>query len=466
MTGSKRSLRMRRMAVAVVAVLVMAAGLVALGDPDFQRQVGLSTAAATALSIMLVAAVLWITELIPLFVTSLVVLFLNVVWLTPVLKVDDPGFSSGAFTAPFFSNVIMLFLGGFVLSSGFRKFRVDERIAQAVLQRTGTEPARVLLGMMLVTAFLSMWMSNTATTAMMLGIAISLLEKLPAGDPFRKAIIIGIPFSANLGGLGTPIGSPPNAIALQYMAQLQVAPSFAGWIAMALPVLALGLMGTWLLLLKLFPPAVKQLEATTESGFRWSRRSILVVTVTVLTALGWLTTDLHHMPSGVVALIPVIVFFGARLLEVGDFRALSWDVLILAGGGLSLGAAVEASELGRWFVSFVPTDTVGLMGIVAMIALLSVVMSSVMSNTATANLIIPVVVGISGLPIDPLLMAVAYACSLAMALPVSTPPNAMAFGTGTLQAKDMLGPGVVVSAAGILLTCTLALWWWDLLGLY
>jgi len=431
-----------------------------------EEWLGLREPAALALGILLIAAILWISEAVPLFVTSFAIAFLNVTWLSPALDRSGEAIEDQAFLSPFFSNVILLFLGGFVLSAALRKYLIDERLARWVLARTGSAPSRVLLGIMIVSAFLSMWMSNTATTAMMLALALALLSKVEDDDPFQKAVLLGIPFAANIGGLATPIGSPPNAIAIRYMEQSGMgAPGFGQWLLLSLPVVVVVLAAAWFLLKRLFPARVEEVSLEAQPHFDWTRRSRFVVAVTIITALGWLTSDFHPLTTGTVGLIPVILFFGLRLLEVDDFRSLSWDVLFIVGGGLSLGVAVEASGLGEVFVSLIPTDAVGAVGLLVILSLVAAVMTSVMSNTATANLVIPVVIALSGVSVAPLLMAVAYACSLSMALPVSTPPNAMAFSAGILKARDMAVPGLVISIIGLVTTWTLGLFLWKLAGL-
>lgn len=459
--------RITRSVVVGLLVGLMIALVVAAGASGWlQAWLGLTPAAGVALVILLVAALLWITEVIPLFVTSLIILVLNVTWLAQVMAAQGQPVSPASFSAPFFSNVILLFLGGLTLSSAFRKFLIAERLARWVLRNTGTRPARVLLGIILTTAFLSMWMSNTATAAMMLGLAMPLLDRVDEDDPFRKALVLAVPFAANLGGLGTPIGTPPNAIAMGYMSQLGLAPSFGRWMLLAAPILVLALASLWVLLLRLFPPRVHTIELVAGTQFRWSARSRTVVAVACVTALAWLTGDVHGVPSGIVALLPVIALFGSRLLDIEDLRRLSWDVLLLAGGGLSLGVAVEQSGLGAWLVSLLHAEGAGFAVVVLLLALVAAVMTSVMSNTATANLLIPVVMGISGVPAAPLLLTVACTCSCMMVLPVSTPPNAIVFGSGMIQVKDMVIPGLAISLISLGLTLTLGLWWWDLLGVY
>jgi sodium-dependent dicarboxylate transporter 2/3/5 len=185
-----------------------------------------------------------------------------------------------------------------------------------------------------------------------------------------------------------------------------------------------------------------------------------------VTVTGWVTGSFHGYSSGTVALIPVIAFFGLGILTVGDFRALSWDVLFIMGGGLCLGRSIEVSGLADWLIARLPTEGAEVFVLAAVFGVIACVMSSTMSNTATANLIMPVVMGLSVTPLSPILIAVAFACSLAMPLPISTPPNAMAFSTGEIGVKDILKTGLPITLIGLVLTFTLFYWWWGLIGVF
>ncbi|MEM8883140.1 MAG: SLC13 family permease [Planctomycetota bacterium] len=439
-------------------LLLLLANLFAGLTGFYEGALGLETPAAIALTIVITAAALWISEAVPLFVTSFILLFLELVWLAPEL-----GLSSTPFTAPFFSNTILLFLGGFVLSSAFRKYLIDERLARWVLTKTGTRPAYALAGILGATAFLSMWMSNTATAAMMISISVPLLRNLKADDPFRYAVMLGIAFSANMGGLGTPIGTPPNAIVMRAMGDKAF--GFGEWVLLALPVLLVMLAVLWVLLLRMYPTRVEQLELDEAPEFQWDRASRIVVALSILTALGWLTSDLHGLPSGAVAILPIIVFYGLGLLGAQDFNSMPWNVLMLVGGGMSLGVAVSESGLGDWLVGGVE-GVLSFGPVVAMVTVSAVagIMTAIMSNTATANLLVPVVAALSVAYTPMLLLTIAYSCSLVMVLPVSTPPNAMVFGTGQVPFRTMMIAGGIVSIIGLLLTWTLGSWWWSLLG--
>jgi len=424
--------------------LLAAVGLAVAGPSGlWSAALGLSEPAGVTLSVLAVAGLLWTTEALPLFVTSFLVLFLNLALLSPAL----PEVDGERFIAPFFSNVVLLFLGGFVLSAGLQKHGLGRRIAIWVLDRTGPRPHRVLAGFMGTTAVLSMWMSNTATTAMMLGLAAPILDDLDEDEPYRTALLLGVAFAANLGGLGTPIGTPANAIAMQYLDQAGLRMSFLGWLGMALPMLSVLLVFAWWLLARSFPPKSNKLALGLERR-ALSAQAPLVGGTALVTILGWLTGDLHGLSSGTVALIPVLVLFGSRALETSDFRSLPWDVLMLAGGGLSLGVAVSSSGLAEDIVGLVPTQAAGLV-VAASFAVLACAVSTVMSNTATANLLIPVALGLPSAMVKAVLVGVAMACSVSMTLPVTTPPNAMAFASGRLEVRDMIRFGGLLSVLGV-----------------
>ncbi|MHC5003411.1 MAG: SLC13 family permease, partial [Planctomycetota bacterium] len=369
------------------------------------------------------------------------------------------------FTAPFFSDVILLFLGGFVLSAALHKYGIDERLARWVLARAGASIPRLMAGIMGITAVLSMWLSNTATTAMMLTLCLPILRSLPANDRSRKGILLAVPFAANVGGIGTPIGTPPNAIAIQYWHEIGSAPSFLRWIVATIPIVAVLLVVTWAVLLAMFRGQAKHVTIETAaraSGL--SRQAGFIALVAAITVAGWLTGALHGLTSGTVALLPVLLLFGSRLLDVKDLRNLSWDVLLMMGGGLCLGKGIEASGLAEWMVARVPVDGMGPFVLGAIFAVTACFMSTVMSNTASANLLLPIVVGIGATSSGSLLVGVALACSMAMALPISTPPNAIAFSSGELTARDMLRPGLVITIAGLVVVLLIAPHWWRVVG--
>lgn len=450
------------------AVTLSGVGLVLLltvaGALEFTQ---LDQAGQVGLGMLIVAALLWVTEAVPLFVTSLFVLFLSVAWLTPVLQSSGQTIEPGLFLGQFFSDITLLFLGGFVLSAALHKLLLDEWLARTILLRVGTRPPVLMLAVMVTTAALSMWLSNTATAAMMLAIILPLLDRLPSNDRYRQAMLLSVPFAANIGGLGTPIGSPPNAIAMSYLSQTGSGPSFAMWMLISIPGVFFMLAICWCVLMFFLRGSSSELAIDTKPVRLRVDRKLLVVSATGgVTVLGWVTSSLHSWTPGIVALVPVLVFFSFGILSVKDLRSLSWDALLLLGGGLCLGTALQASGLAQRIVTMLPVNGYGVYGLMVVFGSVACLMSSVMSNTATANLMMPIALGLNVEPTNPLLIGIAFACTLAMPLPVSTPPNAMAFASEQITVSDMVRSGLFVTLIGIALAFTTGYWWWGVVGLW
>ncbi len=450
--------------VALACFLVAQHGLVA-------PLLDLTRPAEITLGIVAIAVSLWLSEAVPLFVTSLVVLGLELVWLAPSLA-EARG--KALFLNAFFSDVTLLFLGGFVLSAGIERAGIDRLLSRAILRRTGTEPARVMLGMMGATSMLGVWMSNTAACALMLGPVSSVLARLGSSDGLRKALLLGVAFSANLGGLPTPVSSPPNAIVMRYLESHGAAPSFGTWMLLAIPLVVAMQAILLLYLARRFPTATKQVVLDDAPAQPFGRAQWIVTITFVVTVLGWVVGSRFSITSGTVGLVPVVVFFGTELLRTADLRALPWDVILLIGGGLALGAAVDQSGLAAWVGGFIPTEGVPLFVIKGIVAVFAVGISSVMSNTAAINLIAPIVMSLRGVDPAPVLLIAAFACTLSMPLPVSTPPNAMVYGyrsaqsekpEGEFTTRDMVVPGMTMTAIGLLLLAALAAFWFPLFGI-
>lgn len=435
--------------------------LLAMADL-FQPLFGIDGAQEASLATLLIAALLWITEAVPLFATAFVIVFLQATMLIPALEGSDHPLAFQSLLTPFFSNIILLFLGGFVLSSAMHRYHLDQRLAHWLLARVEGNPNRLLFTMIGVAAFLSMWMSNTATAAMMFAIAAPIIASLE-GAPFSRGLALAIPFACNLGGMGTPIGTPPNAIVLSYLDKAGLPISFFGWMTLAIPVMLLGLFFLWRLILFLYPPGDIAVDCDVGGKGGLTRNGWIVLAVFLVTCIGWMTSDLHGYPTGVVSLIPLIVFFGLRVLSTQDFRTLSWDVLFMLGGGLTLGVGMEASGLAEKIVGAIPEET-GFTVVLLSFAALAAVMSTFFSNTATANLIIPIVISM-GTETVAMAVVLAMVCSSAMALPVSTPPNAIAYGSGAFSGRDMLKTGVIVTIASVALILVIGRMYWRPFGL-
>ncbi|WCL48762.1 SLC13 family permease [Leptospira sp. GIMC2001] len=403
--------------------------------------------------ILIVACVLWITEAIPLYATSFLILFIELTWLLPSLSATHPNLKAEFFLAPFFSDTVLLFLGGFVISSAVALYGIDRILAQSIVGHFAKTPNRLMIAIVFTTSFLSLWMNNTATTSLMIGLVIPILDSLPEKSGWRKAIFLAIPFSSNVGGMGTPVGTLPNAIAVEYLNGIGMAPSFLNWMLFSIPVIVVVNGFLCLLLPFLFcrNEQVEQIKLTTTSE-SLSKSEIkirsFIVFITLLTIVGWLTSDLHGFSNGTIALIPVLVFFSFRILKIHDFRSLAWDVLILMGGGISMGRAIEVSGLAKSLLASLNLGDSTFVALMIVFSAITLILSSVMSNTSTANLMIPLALGLTILQAPAIVILVALTASVAMPLPVSTPPNAIAFGYGFVSARNMLVAGISMTLTG------------------
>ena len=428
---------------------------------------GMTVVEHRLLAIFVMAALFWVLEPIPVFATSLLIVVCELV------LVSDKGFvyaiqdiaptvllSYRDILSTFAAPIIMLFLGGFFLAMAATKYRLDQNLARVLLKPFGTNPKYILLGLMVITAVFSMFMSNTATTAMMLAILMPVLKAFEADDSGKVAFALGIPFAANIGGIGTPIGTPPNAVAMKYLGG---AISFGKWMSFALPYVFVMLVFAWVLLWVMFPCKCTTLEVDMKGKFLKHKRAWVVYIVSSMTIVLWLTDFWHGMNAYVVAMIPVAVFSATQIITSEDLKLISWDVLWLVAGGIALGQGLEQSGLAARLVDQIPFQNFSPLWVIGLATGVAVLMATLMSNTATANLLLPMiaVLGTSLNGLDAmggsamLIVVVTISCSLAMALPVSTPPNAMAHATGVIQTDQMFRCGIVIGVVGLILSYVL-----------
>ncbi|ABI57278.1 SLC13 family permease [Alkalilimnicola ehrlichii MLHE-1] len=442
--------------------------MVGLGPPG-----ELSPEAWRVAALTLLMATWWVSEALPLPVTALL----------PVVVLPLMGVSSvESAAAPYANPLIFLFLGGFLLAMAIQRWNLHRRIAITILSLAGRRPDLLIGGFMVATAGLSMWVSNTATAAMMLPIGLSVIALLEDRGgrierDFVLGLLIGIAFAANIGGMGTLIGTPPNALLAGFLADRQgVVIGFAQWMLLGVPLaLTLLLITWWLLTHKVYRVERQTMEGITEliatqrkSLGRIGRGERRVAIIFALTALAWVSRPLLQQvwPWGVLSdagialtagvalfLVPVDWRRQQFLLDWASTRELPWGVLVLVGGGLSLGVAIEESGLSS-AIALLLTDLAGwpVWSLIAVIAALTMLLSHVTSNTATAATLLPLMVSLAlMLELDPLLLAVpvALAASCAFMLPVATPPNAIIFGSERLRVTDMLYAGAWVTAAAL-----------------
>ena len=442
--------------------------LVALAVAFLPEYPGLNPAGRYTLAILILAAGLWLTEAIPAFAVALLVIGLEILILGVPGGVfaasDDPG-RWRIFIAPWASPLIWLFLGGLILAEAAAKTSLDRTLARAALSWAGVSVPWVLLAVMLISFVLSMFMSNTATAAMMIAVIMPLVKSLSAQDRLRKALLLSVAFAANLGGMATIIGTPPNAIAAGTLAQ-SYSMDFLTWMVIGLPPAVLLLAITWLSLWQFYPSSSKTLpadlltipkRAQRAPGWqRWVTAAVFIATVGL-----WMAGDLDYSsPTAVIAFLPITVLCATGIIKRDDICNLPWDVLILITGGLALGVAVTETGLAQWLVQQLPLSDWHIVMIALAFGYLTALLSNFMSNTGAANILIPIgfasaqALGDSAAP--PLvLVLIALSASAAMALPIATPPNALAYGRGELAARDFISVGLLI---GLLTPLCTLLW--------
>lgn len=430
---------------------------------------GLTIVQQRVIAIFLLAALCWVLEPIPIYATSVVIIVLELLLLSDkglYLFRQDEGQAhfgellvSSDIMATFASPIIMLFLGGFFLAMAATKYRLDVNLARVLLKPFGTQPKYVMFGLMLITAIFSMFMSNTATTAMMLSILAPVIALFGVKDPGKIAFALCVPVAANIGGIGTPIGTPPNAIALKYISEDNMI-SFGEWMFFGVPFVAILLVFAWFLINYLYPAKQEKIELTIKGKFLKTPKAITVYITFGLTILLWLMGSSHGMNSYTVALIPVAIFSLTGIINKEDLKKISWDVLWLVSGGIALGLALDQTGLARLMVNSIPFDNYSPYVVLAGAALLCLLMANFMSHTATANLLMPIMaaLGTSMTSLTPLggeitlILVVTFAASLGMSLPISTPPNALAHATGHVQSNQMARVGVIIGIVGVLMS--------------
>jgi len=404
-------------------------------EPDSDQ----ALVAATLVTVI----VLWISEVIPLYVSALIGSFL-------LLSLGN--FSAQDIFHPYFDPVIVLFLGGFVLAQGLQKYEIDHRMAHVILDRVGDRPLIFVLGLMLVTAFLSLWMSNTAAAAVMIPISIIVLRENNLFDEhsrFAKGAVLAVAYAATIGGIGSLVGSPPNAIAAKYLGENNIPLGFVEWMIKALPFVILALLFTWLLLFLFNKPEIEKIQFTYKSS-KLNRSQKLIAIIFVITVAGWLTSNFTGLSSSTVALIPLICLFSLGLLDETDLAKISWSTLLLFGGGLSLGAAVNQVGIDLWLANLLQAGVAGipLFLTLLMLVFFGILVTMVASNTASAAILIPLLIPLSSsLEIDmkSIALLIAIGVSLDFMMPVGTPPSAIAYSTGVVNVRDMIKNGFMVN---------------------
>ena len=373
----------------------------------------------------------------------------------------------------FANPTIMLFIGGFVLAIGLTKVKLDVALARVLLKPFGTRSNVVLLGFILVTAIFSAFVSNTATAAMMLAFLTPVLKSLPADGKGRIALALAIPVGANLGGMITPIGTPPNMIALDYLSSQGMGISFVEWTVRMAPFVILLLVLAWILLRIMFPFKQKNIKIEIDGDIKWNYHTWSVVVAFAVTIFMWMFgTDLWGVDTNVVAMIPIAIFCATGILTRRDLEEINWSVLWMVAGGFALGVALNYKvtdpdtgvvlykSLSSIIVESVPFDNFSPLMVMILAGLICFAFSNFISHSAATSLLVPVlgvVAGGLGTALDgfggpqAMLVGIAIASSVSMILPISTPPNAIAHSTGFIQQKDMMKVGIIIGLLGLAL---------------
>ena len=423
-------------------------------------------------AIFALAALMWMFEVLPTWATSvtIIVLLLFTISDSSPLFMRTAGDTANlgtlvsykALLAAFADPTIMLFLGGFILAIAATKVGLDVQLAKVLLKPFGTKPKFVLLGFVCVIALFSMFMSNTATAAMMLTFLAPVLRTLPKEEKGMAGLALAIPIAANVGGIGTPIGTPPNAIALGYLNEtMHQGVGFGEWMMVMVPFVIVILLIAWVVLMKIFPFTTDKIELKIENTKKPDTKTYIVWVTFAVTILLWVLDKVTGINANVVAMIPVGVFCATGVITKEDLREIDWSVLWMVAGGFALGIALNKTGLAENLVESIPFASFSPLVVLLLSGFIAYLLSNFIANSAAANLLVPILcaVGVGmGELLDPvggaraLIIGVALSTSFAMLFPISTPPNAIAHSTGLIQVKDMTKVGLIIGVIGFVLS--------------
>ena len=422
---------------------------------------GLTIVQQRVIAIFVFAILSWLTECIPAWATSLALTAIMCVTVSKnafgVFKGDNVGklLDSTEIMASFADPIIMLFLAGFIIAIAASKSGLDTLLARNLIRPFGKKSENVLLGFLLITGLFSMFISNTATAALMLTFLAPVFAALPANGKGRIALTLSIPVAANLGGLGTPIGTPPNLIALKYLndpAGLNMNIGFAQWALLMMPTVIILLIISWKVILHYYPFTQKTIELKIDGAVHRGWRMWVVMATFILTILLWvIPKEITGIDTNTVSMIPMGIFAITGVITAKDLQKIDWSVIWMVAGGFAIGLGMDSSGLADAAIESIPFGSWSPMLIMLISGLICYLLSNFISNTATAALLVPILAvvcrgmgnkldGIGGTSI--VLVGIAIAASCAMCLPISTPPNAIAYSTGLVKQNQMLKVGL------------------------
>ena len=432
---------------------------------------GLTIVQQRVIAIFVMAVLLWLTEAIPAWATSVTIIFVLLFCVSnssfKFLQGDGSEYGqlldSVGIMACFADPTIILFLGGFILAIAATKSGLDVLMARTLIKPFGNKSEIVLLGFILITGVFSMFISNTATAAMMLTFLTPVFKALPPEGKGRIALTMAIPIGANFGGMGTPIGTPPNTIALKYLngpEGLNLSIGFGEWMMFMFPLVIVLLLLSWCIIKKLYPFTQKTIELKIEGELKHNFKTKVVIVTFILTVALWLLDSVSGINSYTVALVPFMIFSLTGVIDRRDLEEINWSVIWMVAGGFALGYALNGSGLAKQAVSSIPFGDFSPLVILVLACLICYALSNFISNSATAALLMPILTVvclamgdklnvIGGTPT--VLISVAVAASSAMVLPISTPPNALAFATNLISQKDMARIGLIIGIMSMVL---------------
>lgn len=431
---------------------------------------GLTVVQQRIIAIFVFATLSWLTECIPAWATSLAIMTIMCVTVSEnsfnVFKGDGIGelLKSKEIMASFADPIIMLFLAGFILAIAASKSGLDTLLAKNMIRPFGKKSENVLLGFLFITGIFSMFISNTATAALMLTFLAPVFASLPANGKGRIALTMSIPLAANLGGIGTPIGTPPNMIAMKFLNDpdgLNLGISFGQWMLIMGPLVIILLLICWRVILYFFPFSKKTIELEIKGEIHRGWRMYVVIATFIITILLWIIPkEVTGINTNTVSMIPMGIFAITGVINAKDLQQIDWSVIWMVAGGFALGLGMNGSGLADVAIESIPFGSWSPIVILIVSGLICYFLSNFISNTATAALLMPILAVVCramGNKLDVIggtstvLIGVAIAASTAMCLPISTPPNAIAYSTGLIEQKDMLKAGLTCGLISIIL---------------
>ena len=431
---------------------------------------GLTVVQQRIIAIFVFATLSWLTECIPAWATSLAIMTIMCVTVSEnsfqFFKGDGIGelLKSKEIMASFADPIIMLFLAGFILAIAASKSGLDTLLAKNMIRPFGKKSENVLLGFLFITGIFSMFISNTATAALMLTFLAPVFASLPANGKGRIALTMSIPLAANLGGIGTPIGTPPNMIAMKFLNDpdgLNLGISFGQWMLIMGPLVVILLLICWRVILYFFPFSKKTIELEIKGEIHRGWRMYVVIATFIITILLWIIPkEITGINTNTVSMIPMGIFAITGVINAKDLQQIDWSVIWMVAGGFALGLGMNGSGLADVAIESIPFGSWSPIVILIVSGLICYFLSNFISNTATAALLMPILAVVCRAMGDKLdviggtstvLIGVAIAASTAMCLPISTPPNAIAYSTGLVEQKDMLKTGITCGIISIVL---------------